>query len=34
MLPKIEEKGLKGTLELSNYTDSDKDTATIFKVRE
>ena len=34
MLPKIEEKGLKGTLELSNYSDSDKDTATIFKVRE
>lgn len=34
MLPKIEEKGLKGTLDLSNYTDRDKDVSTIFRVRE
>lgn len=34
MLPKLEENNLKGTLELSNYTDSDKNATTIFRVRE
>lgn len=33
MLPKIEEKGLKGTLDLSGYQDSEKDAATSFKLR-
>ena len=34
MLPKLREKGLKGTLELNTYTDSAKDAATSFRLRE
>ena len=34
MLPKLEERELKGTLDLSGYQDSNKDTAVSFKVRD